>query len=297
MIKVLDLNFLDHKQTIAAFLVETSIGPILFETGPHSSWQNLGIALAEHGYKYSDIRHVFITHIHLDHAGAAWAMAEHGADIYMHPLGTAHMIDPSKLLASATKIYGDKMDYLWGQLKPIPTNKVKAVADGAILRFGDTEIKAHYTPGHAIHHIAWQIGDEIITGDVAGVCINNGPAVPPCPPPDINIEDWITSIHKLKSLNPKGLFLTHFGRVDAPESHFEYLEERLIRWTNFIKEKHNEGIELQDLIALFRNTTLDELQGHAIDDEDLKRYDAANPADMSVTGILRYWKKKGALIE
>ncbi|MFC2186215.1 MBL fold metallo-hydrolase [Fulvivirgaceae bacterium LMO-SS25] len=296
MIKVLDLNFLGHKQTIAAFLVETSIGPILFETGPHSSWSNLGIALAEHGYKYSDIRHVLITHIHLDHAGAAWAMAEHGAYIYMHPLGTAHMIDPSKLLASATKIYGDKMDYLWGQLKPIPANKVKAIADGAILRFGDTEIIAHHTPGHAIHHIAWQIGDEIITGDVAGVCINNGPAVPPCPPPDINIEDWITSIHKLKSLNPKGLFLTHFGRVDAPESHFEYLEERLIRWSNFIKEKHNEGIELQALIALFKNKMLDELKGHAIEGEDQKRYDAANPADMSVTGILRYWKKKGELV-
>ena len=297
MIKVLELNFLDHKQTIAAFLIETSIGPILVETGPHSSWDNLGTALGEHGYKYSDIKHVLITHIHLDHAGAAWAMAEQGADIYMHPLGTAHMIDPSRLLVSATKIYGDQMGYLWGTLKPIPAKNVKAILDGEVLKFGETEIVAHYTPGHAIHHIAWQIRDEIITGDVAGVCINNGPAVPPCPPPDINVEDWITSIRKLNSLDPKALYLTHFGRVDAPKSHLEYLEERLLRWVNYVREKYNEGYSLEELIALFRNTIMDELKAHGIEGEDLKRYDAANPADMSVTGILRYLKKKGELID
>ncbi|HKK80460.1 MAG TPA: MBL fold metallo-hydrolase, partial [Phaeodactylibacter sp.] len=107
MIKTLDLKFLGKPDTIASFLVETSEGPILFETGPYSTFDNLKAEVERHGHQLADIKHVFVTHIHLDHAGAAWALAELGADIYLHPVGQGHMHDPSKLVASATRIYGD----------------------------------------------------------------------------------------------------------------------------------------------------------------------------------------------
>jgi glyoxylase-like metal-dependent hydrolase (beta-lactamase superfamily II) len=142
MIKVLDLNFLGHQDTIASFLIETLAGPILIETGPHSTLPVLEKALAEHGYKKEDIMHVFLTHIHLDHAGAAWVFAEHGATIYLHPKGVQHLSDPSRLLESATRIYGDKMDELWGTLKPIPREQLVSVGHKEKIKIGKTKLKA-----------------------------------------------------------------------------------------------------------------------------------------------------------
>lgn len=291
---VLDLNFMGHARTIASFLIETSVGPVLVETGPHATLGNLKKALSEHGYKMEDIRHVLVTHIHLDHAGAAWCFAEHGATIYMHPLGKRHMVDPSKLLASATQIYGDQMDELWGTLKPIPEEQIKTPAHGEVLHFGDCALTAWHTPGHAIHHIAYQNGPELITGDVAGVGIGDGPAVPPCPPPDINLEDWKASIALMRNLKPERLYLTHFGMTDAPMQHLEHLEQRLDAFAAFVKEKALQGHKLKRIIKEFRDMTLQDLENHYVHGEDLMRYEAANPADMSVPGLLRYWKKQGA---
>lgn len=291
-IYILDLNFLGHSNTIAAFLINTSIGPILIETGPHSAFDQLKEALNAHGLKPNEIKHVLVTHIHLDHAGAAWAFAEMGAKIYMHPFGAAHMIDPSKLIASATKIYGDKMDFLWGALKPIDKAAIMTPEDGSTLTFGDVEIKCLYTPGHAYHHIAWQIGDSIITGDVAGVRIAEGPAVPPCPPPDIDIEAWISSIDLLIKHNPRYLYLTHFGKISDPEKHLKELKIRLIKYADFIKVEALDGKTPEEIIPIFRQMALDDLREHGVHGEDLERYDAANPADMSVAGLLRYWVKK-----
>lgn len=291
---VLDLNFMGHARTIASFILETSEGPVLIETGPHSTLGNLKKALAEHQYKMEDIKHVLVTHIHLDHAGAAWCFAEHGATIYMHPLGKRHMADPSKLLASATQIYGDKMDELWGTLKPIPEDQIRTPEHGEVLHFGDSSLTAWYTPGHAIHHIAYQNGSQLITGDVAGVGIGDGPAVPPCPPPDINVEDWKASIALMRNLKPERLYLTHFGMTDAPMQHLEHLEQRLDSFAHFVKEKALQGHKMKRIIKDFRDMTLQDLENHYVHGEDLLRYEAANPADMSVPGLLRYWKKQGA---
>jgi glyoxylase-like metal-dependent hydrolase (beta-lactamase superfamily II) len=295
MIHTLDLKFLGFENTIAAFVIESSEGPILIETGPHSTWKQLNKELNMIGFGVEEIKHVLVSHIHLDHAGAAWALAQKGAQIYMHPLGAPHLSDPSKLIASASKIYGEKMDYLWGSIEPIPANKITSVADGQVFSFGNLEIKAHHSPGHAVHHIAWQFNDNLFTGDVAGIGINGGPAVPPCPPPDIHVEDWLHSIQKLKDLNAKALYLTHFGKLENVGSHLDDLAQRLVLWTNLIRENWLAGMEIPDLIQLFRTETLRELKMAGVAESDLKSYDAANPADMSVNGILRYLIKSKEL--
>ncbi|MEL6822087.1 MAG: MBL fold metallo-hydrolase [Calditrichota bacterium] len=201
MVKIIDLKFQGLEASIASFLVETSTGPVIVETGPHSCLPHLEHQLKAADYGIDDVAAVFLTHIHLDHAGAAWCFADAGADIYLHPFGARHMADPSKLMSSAKRIYQDKMDALWGDMRAIDEERLKIAEDGAAINIGDKRFIAHHTPGHAVHHIAWQCDDLLFAGDVAGVKIGSGPVVPPCPPPDINIEDWKTSIQRILKMD------------------------------------------------------------------------------------------------
>jgi glyoxylase-like metal-dependent hydrolase (beta-lactamase superfamily II) len=181
-VRVLDLQF-GGAGTIASFLLASAVGPVLVETGPDSTYPALVRALREAGTRPEAVRHVLLTHIHLDHGGAAWRLAAPGAMVYVHPVGAPHLAEPSKLFASAKKIYGDQMDSLWGRLEPIPVQRLRVVEDGEVLRIGDLAIEALHTPGHASHHVAYRLGGVLFTGDVGGVRIGAGPVVPPCPPP------------------------------------------------------------------------------------------------------------------
>ncbi len=296
MITVIDLEFKGLKRSIAAFLIETDEGPIIVETGPHSTFFNLKTALQKKGYQPEDVRHVFLTHIHLDHAGAAWAFAEKGATIYMHPFGKRHFVDPSKLLASAKMIYQDQMEKLWGQLKPIPSNQIITVQHGEQFQIGETQLIGWHTPGHAVHHIAWQVGHSLIAGDVAGVKIgNNGMIIPPCPPPDINIEHWVQSIELIEALDLKNIFLTHFGKITDLEPHFTALKNILWDWANWIRPHYEQQTHPKDIIPKFEAYVRQQLIDFGISKEDLLTYENANPSWMSVMGLLRYWKKKLAV--
>jgi glyoxylase-like metal-dependent hydrolase (beta-lactamase superfamily II) len=293
-IHTLDLHFLGIDHAIAAYLIETSAGPILIETGPHSTFESMKLALANHGYAPSDIQHVFLTHIHFDHAGAAWAFAAQGAKIYLHPFGAPHMEDPTKLYNSAKQIYGDDMERLWGLMEKIPHSQLISPAHNEEIVIGDTTLRALHTPGHAKHHIAWQMGDVIFTGDVAGVKIGNGPVVPPCPPPDINLEDWNESIDILLASDAKTLYLTHFGEVKNKEMHLSELREILNDWAMWIKEKWESGMDAEAIVPLFKAYTSKQLEEKGVNAHGLKQYEAANPSEMSVAGLIRYWKKKTA---
>ncbi|MCB9275976.1 MAG: MBL fold metallo-hydrolase [Lewinellaceae bacterium] len=294
MLHVLDLNFLDLPDTIAAFLVDTEAGPALVETGPYSTFQHLRQAVREKGYALEDIGHVFLTHIHLDHAGAAWAMAELGATVYLHPFGEAHMNDPSKLLASATRIYGDDMDRLWGTLKPIPKEQLRTVAHGEAIHIGGMRFTAWHTPGHAVHHIAWQAGEVLFTGDVAGVKIEGGPAMPPCPPPDINIEDWQKSLQLIRQLDIDKLYLTHFGAISGEKipGHLDELETGLLDWANWMRPHFENGENATELTPVFQAYVQEQLRKQGVSEAQLELYENANPSWMSVAGLLRYWRKK-----
>ncbi|MEM6964268.1 MAG: MBL fold metallo-hydrolase [Bacteroidota bacterium] len=292
MIHTIDLKFKDNHNAIASFLVETDKGPILIETGPHSTYPHLQKGIEKAGYQPSDIQHVFLSHIHLDHAGAAWAFAELGAKIYVHPRGAKHLISPERLMSSAKRIYQDQMDSLWGQMNPIPEIQVIICEDQCVYDFGNVTLKGWYTPGHAVHHIAWQMGTALFAGDVAGVRINNGMIVPPCPPPDINIEDWIASLNLIRGLELEEIYLTHFDKITDIKDHLNILEKRLIGWSNWIKPYFDEKTEIQTIIPLFSAYVINELRAFGIDEVGIQKYEAANPAWMSVAGLLRYWKKK-----
>lgn len=293
MIEIIDLNFQNTKKSTAAFYKETSEGPIIIETGPHSTLPQVEAFLATKGKELSDIKHVFITHIHLDHAGAAWAFAKAGATVYLHPFGERHMIDPSKLLKSAQRIYKEQMIPLWGELHPIPANQLRTIANGEVIKIGDTELIAWHTPGHAVHHLSWQLGDELIAGDVAGVKIGDtGMVVPPCPPPDINIEHWLNSISILEELPLTAIYLTHFGKVTNLPAHYAALKFILKDWANWIYPYYKKGLTPEAIIPKFTEYTSQQLKDFGVDPLTVTSYQKANPTDMSIYGLLRYWKKK-----
>ncbi len=294
MLHTLDLNFLGLDHAIASYLIETSEGPVLIESGPYSTFSALEVELGKKGHKPEDVKHVLLTHIHFDHAGAAWALAERGATVYVHPFGADHLHDPTKLLASATMIYGDQMDRLWGEMKGIPREKLRTVNHEEVLNFGDQKITALHTPGHAKHHIAWEWERTIFTGDFGGVKIDNGPVMPPCPPPDINLEDWNRSIDLVLARNPERFMLTHFDEVLDCEIHMAAMKTILIDWGAWIKEKWESGLSQEEMVPLFMDYNNEQLRAKGVSEEDLKVYEASNPAWMSVAGLVRYWKKKDA---
>ncbi|MGL1888322.1 MAG: MBL fold metallo-hydrolase [Reichenbachiella sp.] len=291
-IKTLDLHFKGLEHAIASFLIESSEGPILIETGPHSTFEHLQSGLNAHGYQIEDVKHVLLTHIHLDHAGAAWAFADHGAKIYVHPFGARNIADPSRLMASARQIYQDEMDSLWGAMNPINEGQLVQVEHQQEIVIGDIKLISHHTPGHAKHHIAWQLDKTLFTGDVAGVMIENGPVQPPCPPPDINIELWKASILLIKTLDIDTLQLTHYGAVKDINLHLNALEKSLDSWSQFVYEKWSTGKANEEIIPLFMEFTAQELKAAGLRKEQIDQYQAANPAWMSVAGLVRYWSKK-----
>ncbi len=199
---------------------------------------------------------------------------------------------PEKLMESARRIYRDDMDRLWGEMRKIPMEKLKATKHKVEIQSGDTIIKAWHTPGHAVHHIAWQIGEVLFTGDVAGVRINQQMPVPPCPPPDINIEDWKNSIQLIKDLEVKQLYLTHFGLVEDIEPHLNQLEVYLDDWANWMKPRFENEEDPKEITPIFQEYVRNQLLENGVNAADLDKYEAANPIWMSVAGLLRYWKKK-----
>jgi glyoxylase-like metal-dependent hydrolase (beta-lactamase superfamily II) len=290
-VKLLDLHF-KTEGTVGAFLVETAAGPLLVETGPESLYPHLRAAVQAAGHALEDIRHVFVTHVHLDHAGAAWRLAQHGANIHVHPKGLAHLQDPGKLLSSAQRIYGSAMACLWGRLEPIAPERIMAMEDGETFRLGGVAIEAIHTPGHAVHHITFRLEDGLFTGDVGGVRIGQGPVIPPFPPPDIDLEAWLDSIQRMRSRQPRYIYPTHFGIKDDGAEHFDSLEENLHRISAWVGGRLQDGVTEAALVPLFQAFMHDLLAGSGLSESVIRDYEIADPAFMSVHGLARYWKKR-----
>jgi glyoxylase-like metal-dependent hydrolase (beta-lactamase superfamily II) len=297
-VHTLDLQFQGISRSIAVFVLEGPSGLALVECGPASTLPHLEMVLADHGWKRKDFQHIFLSHIHFDHAGAAWAFADEGAQIFVHPKGLPHMAHPEKLYNSARMIYGDQMDNLWGEMRPIAEPALYAPEHGEEIQAIGLSFRAWYTPGHAVHHIAWEVKDHsanesvIFTGDVGGVRMGDGPVMPPCPPPDIHVEDWQKSIQLLRELPSSRLFLTHYGEIKDKMSHLDSLEVRLLSWANWMRPHAESQVPAESLVPAFQAFVQEELIQTGVPSEDLPRYEAANPAFMSVAGLLRYWKKR-----
>lgn len=291
-IHTIDLNFQNGNESIATYLIETEQGPVLVDPGPYSTFENLKKGIENLGFNLIDVENILITHIHFDHAGAAWKFTEHGATIFVNPIGLPHLKNPEKLWESAKMIYGDSMDRLWGKMKPIDEEYLVPLGDGQSVEFGDTVFQTIYTPGHAVHHNAYVLDDVIFTGDVAGVKINNGPVAPPCPPPDINIELWKQSIDKLRKVNAKGIYPTHYGLHENVEEHFTQLENELDDWANYMKPMYEDKLSPEEITPIFVDYIIKKYKDQGLSADEIQVYEYANPTWMSVNGLLRYWKLK-----
>jgi glyoxylase-like metal-dependent hydrolase (beta-lactamase superfamily II) len=293
-IHTIDLVFQGIRHSIAAFAIELPAGGIvLVECGPYSTHDALLSGLADAGFLPDDVQAVLLSHIHFDHAGAAWWWAARGATVYVHPVGAPHLGAPDKLYNSARQIYGEQMDRLWGRMEGIEANRLNTPSHGAVIELGGLQWTAWHTPGHATHHIAWECEDVLFTGDVAGVRVSaRYPVMPPCPPPDIDVEAWLSSIELLEARPAGRLMLTHFGEIDDKQVHFNELKKRLRAWADWMRPHYEAQTPVQDIIPEFEAWVRADLVHAGVPDEDIARYDAANPAFMSVAGLLRYWKKR-----
>jgi glyoxylase-like metal-dependent hydrolase (beta-lactamase superfamily II) len=266
---------------------------VLVETGPGSTLPHLHAGLAKHGYKPKDIQHLLVTHIHLDHAGAAGWWAQQGTQIYVHPVGVPHLIDPSRLIISATRIYQDKMEQLWGEILPAPAEKVTVVEDGDVLELNGLRFTAVDTPGHASHHHIFLLEDIAFVGDIAGVHIPGADFVDlPAPPPEFHLETWLASIEIVRGLPLTDMYPTHFDRVDNWRGHFDKLVILLNEAAEFIRIRMEAGKERDDILPEYLNWHLERAETAAMPEKVLDRYEVANPHHMSVDGIMRYWRKK-----
>jgi len=291
----LDTLHLGRAHVIGTAVLDLGDGNIaLVDCGPANVFPALVDGLKRLGLDPNRVQHLLLTHIHLDHSGGAWRwQREFGTRVSVHPRGTAHLIDPQRLVASATRIYGDRMTELWGEINPIPESAVYATSDGERLQLGSCLIEVLETPGHAQHHNAYYLPHEnlIFAGDLAGVKIDAGPVLPPCPPPDINIESWLSSLDRVEALQPNALWLTHFGEVRESAAHLKELRQRLLRWAEWMRvELRNQRTE-PGLIQDFQNLTAAELAKAPISDAVREAYEQADPATMSVAGLRRYWEK------
>ena len=291
-IVTLDLNFQGRPHAIAAYLIRHGDAVILIESGPGSTQAALQTALAQEGLSAADVTHVLLTHIHLDHAGAAGWLAQQGAEIYVHPIGAPHMLNPEKLIASATRIYGDRMELLWGEFLPVPQSQLKIPNDAEAIRIGSAEFIPLNTPGHAEHHYVYLFEDIAFCGDVGGVRIPGYQYLRvPMPPPELHIERWHASIARIRKEKPARIAPTHYGIFDDVEWQLREVEKGLDSAARWLDATMAAEPSIEQMRQSYTDWIMAEGEQIGLDAEAVKAYELANPLGMSADGLLRYWKK------
>ena len=287
----------ERPRVIATAVIRSAAGVTLVDPGPTSCLERLRATLAESGIEISDVRTVLITHINLDHAGATGTLVEENPNItvYVHERGARHLIDPSKLLASATRLYGAEMDTLWGPFLSVPEKNVRAISGGERIDVSERNFDVAYTPGHASHHVSYfdSSSGVAFVGDVAGVRTGQGLFVlPPTPPPDIDLELWKESIETVRQWHASTLFLTHYGPHEDPEAHLDALLVHM----DALKQTSKECLESGGSDADQQQRFLDQVRiylARHIPNQEPNLYNTAAPLDQCWLGLVRYWRKHG----
>jgi len=273
--EVVDLMHMGHPRVIGTWRV----GDVVIDPGPSSCLDRLAPMLEQH-----PPRVIALTHIHLDHAGATGSLLRRfpDAEVWVHELGAYHLTDPSRLLASATRLYGEHMDLLWGEVLPVPADRIRE------LRGGETvgAFRVAYTPGHASHHVSYlhEPSGRAFTGDVAGVRIGDGPVFAPTPPPDIDLQAWRESLELIEAWQPRSLAITHFGGCDDVEQHLAELRERLDRLESMVGALDEAGFAAAVRAELAESST----------PETAATYEQAMPPDQSFHGLARHLSRSQA---
>jgi glyoxylase-like metal-dependent hydrolase (beta-lactamase superfamily II) len=274
----IDLLHQGAERTVGVYVLDTEHGVALFDCGPSSCIPALKSGLAERGLALGDVRHLLLSHIHLDHAGAAGALVREHPElqVWVSEIGAPHLVDPSRLERSARRLYGDTFDELWGELAPVPEQNVHAVGDRA------AGLECFPAPGHASHHVCYFDGATLYAGDAAGVRIEpSSHVLPPTPPPDVDVEAWYRTIEEIERRAPERLALIHFGVADDVSRHLTKLRERLDTWARRVEE----GVSEEEFVVAAK-ADLPEGEGEA--------YDRAMPFWQSYAGLKRYWDTRAA---
>ena len=265
-------------RTIGSYVLDTSEGLALFDCGPSSCIPALKAGLAERGHELGDVAHLLLSHIHLDHAGAAGSLVrEHpGLQVWVSEIGAPHLLDPSRLERSARRLYGAAFDGLWGELAPVPEENVR-IADARA-----AGLEVFTAPGHASHHVCYFDGSTLYAGDAAGVRIQPHRSVlPPTPPPDVDVEAWYRTLEAIERRAPERLALTHFGLAEDVGRHLAELRERLGTWATRVEE----GAGEEEFVAAAKDD---------LPPEEAAAYDRAMPFWQSYAGLRRYWDTRTA---
>jgi glyoxylase-like metal-dependent hydrolase (beta-lactamase superfamily II) len=295
-ISYVDLNFQGAPHVIATAVLRALGDVALVDPGPASALPTLRQELAHIGIAIADVSAVLLTHIHLDHAGACGSLAAENPRlrVYVHDVGAPHLVDPSKLLASATRLYGDQMDALWGEVRPVPAARITTVGGGERLDVGGRRLEVAYTPGHASHHVSYFSDDAGIAfvGDTAGIRRPESDIiVPPTPPPDVDVDAWDASLARIDAWQPETLFVTHFGPCGPPSAHLADMRARLHATAELAKRLLGQKLTPEAREARFVEQMRIELR-RRVGDDVAQAYEVAARFDLSWRGLARYWDKR-----
>ena len=290
----IDLQFRGSPRVIATAILQGADGVTLIDPGPTSCLPVLESGLRDRGLTLRDVRTVLLTHIHLDHAGATGTIAERvpGVGVYVHARGAPHMIDPAKLLASATRLWGDRMDAVWGAFQPVPAANVSVLQGGERLELAGRAIRVAYTPGHAKHHVSYldEHAGMAYVGDTAGVRVGDY-LIAPTPPPDIDIEAWQQSLDTIDAWQPVSLFLTHFGPVSPGRAHLARFRTTVATAAETSREMIAGGGSDEELSRRFTERMRQDVR-KALPEHEARVAELAAPFDQLWQGLARYWQKK-----
>jgi glyoxylase-like metal-dependent hydrolase (beta-lactamase superfamily II) len=293
-----DLDFLGMSEIIATVVLHGASGVALIDPGPATTLDHLRLSLRRRSMAIADVRQILLTHIHLDHAGATGALVRENPaiDVFVHERGAPHMIDPSKLLASATRLYGADMDRLWGDFLPVPAERVRALKGNERISAGGRDLEVAYTPGHASHHVTYfdPASRVAFVGDTAGVRRPGRDYVmPPTPPPDIDLDAWHISEDRILAWEPDTLFLTHFGPFHGPRLHFQDMTDRLVQWSRIVRKLlADASLDEEERLSAFMSEALLDLK-RKVGAVEAEHYNRAGRLDYSWQGLSRYWRKRG----
>ncbi|MGH9386382.1 MAG: MBL fold metallo-hydrolase [Vicinamibacterales bacterium] len=295
MADFIDLSFQGTSRVIATAILHDDEGVTLIDPGPSSCLDTLERGLRQRGIALADLRTLLLTHIHLDHAGAAGSIVARvpSVRVFVHEVGAPHMVDPSKLLASATRLYGNRMDALWGVFRSVPADRVRSLTGGETLDVG-RRLRVEYTPGHAKHHVSYLDEESGIAyvGDTAGVCVSRDYLIVPTPPPDIDLEAWEQSLNTIEAWRPGVLFLTHFGPSGPPPDHLRRMRARLEATAETAKASFAASGTDEGRMRWFAEELRQDVR-RSLNEPEARAAEIAAPFDQIWQGLARYWRKKG----
>jgi glyoxylase-like metal-dependent hydrolase (beta-lactamase superfamily II) len=299
-IRAVDSMMCGRERVTSCYLVEAE-EPALVETGPTTSVDAVRAGLANLGVGPNDLAHIVVTHIHLDHAGGAGSLSPHfpKAKVWVHERGAPHLEDPTKLMASATRVYGEEnLLRMFGAVEPVPSDRLRSVAGGDLISLGQRELEAIYTPGHASHHVALRDSRTgvIFVGDALGVFLPDvGILRPASPPPEFDLEQAVESIGLILSRNPPAILFSHFGPAEDVSELCELAVDRLRKWTGVVEKALEQSTELAAVVEELRAGTEDELPapGTAGREQIEDRYELLSSYEMNAMGLIRYLQRRG----